>query len=419
MSAQGPRHGIWLRLGLVGAAAAGFALAWLRYDKRQASSPAAEPLHRGGAMAGRGFDAEFILHETLPAAPEPVAINPRPLLIAAVLALIGMAAFLVWAPKSAAGGWLIAFVFWSGIPIGSVVALMIHTLTGGHWGHRFAAVFVPTAAAVPLIAVLLIPMLAVPGAFYSWIGGSGGAAPDVAHLYLNTPFYIGRSLIALAGWALLGLLLPRLAGTPALLLAGGGLVFHGFIIGVIGLDWILSVEPPFVSTSFGASLAFTQLASAFAWALVLAPGTHDDTGVGDLGGLLLATLLGITYVNFMALLVIWYGDLPHRVIWFVHRDHFPWTLIGGLAFVFGSVVPIFALFLARIRGSRTALRSVGAITLAGIALYDAYLVAPAFGTLALGAALFGIVAMGALLTVFSATAGCQPGFYRWRATRGR
>ena len=38
---------------------------------------------------------------------------------------------------------------------------------------------------------------------------------------------------------------------------------------------------------------------------------------------MLAVTLGLTYIDFMAVLVIWYGNLPDKVDWFVapHRDH--------------------------------------------------------------------------------------------------
>lgn len=340
-------------------------------------------------------------------------IHPGPPLLLAACALIGMLVLMVFDPKSAAGGWLIAFVFWSGIPLGSLLAMLIHQLTGGRWGIRFAPAFLPAAAAVPLFAVLIIPVLLALPTFYPWAAGAQTASSDVLHWYLNTPFFIARSLLALCGWTLLAFV-PGLAGWPGVLLAALGLCFHALAISAIGLDWILSLEPVFFSTSFGASLAFTQLAQAIAWALLVSPASEHDLSLADLGGLLLATLLGITYLNFMAVLVIWYGDLPRRVFWFVHREGL-WMLIGTLAFVIGSVIPILALFLQRIRSSRSGLRAVSTITLVGIALYDAYLIGPPFGPGSLGAALLAILAIGALLTASVGTSWCQARYYGWKA----
>jgi hypothetical protein len=194
----------------------------------------------------------------------------------------------------------------------------------------------------------------------------------------------------------LSVLVPRAAARRGLLTAGIGMVLFGVMISVVAIDWFLSLAPPFVSSSFGASVGIMQLITAMAWAALLAPEPPLDPVVGDVGGLLLAFLLGITYVDFMALLVIWYGDLPHKEFWFVERDHFPWSAIAAGWFVLGSVGPILALFLSRIRNSRGALRVVAASVLAGSTLYIAYLVAPQFGAFALIPAALAIVAIGLL-----------------------
>jgi hypothetical protein len=342
----------------------------------------------------------------------------RPALGVGAIALAGMVILLVVAPRAAAGGWLIAFVFWSGIPIGSLAALLIHTLTGGRWGERFTHVFAPTAATIPLLIVLAIPILAALPAFYPWAAGPSSAPQGVAGLYLNAPFFMVRTLLALIGWGVLAFAVPRLTGTLAIVVAGAGLVFHGLAVTAVGIDWILSLEPPFISTSFGATLAFAQLASAFAWALVLSP-AEDRSPVADLAGLLLAALLGLTYINFMALLVIWYGDVPSRVFWFVERDEWPWTWIAVLAFGLAAVIPIFALFLQRVRRSQRALRVVGIIALVGIATYDAYLIAPAFGPLALGAAMVALIAIGALLVACLGLSWAGPALSRRTSSHAR
>jgi len=343
---------------------------------------------------------------------------PATALLVAIAALIGLGLFLVLAPKAAAGGWLAAFLFWSGIPLGSLLLMMIHALTGGRWGARFAPEFITAAAALPLMALLSIPILAALPAFYPWVFGHGGAHPDVHRWYLNAPFFIARTALAFAGWSALAFLLPRLAGSAQTIVAGLGLIFYGVSISVVGYDWVLSLAPPFVSSSFGATLAFAQLASALAFTAIAAR-DDGDPAFGDLGGLMLAALLGLTYVNFMALLIVWYGDLPERVQWFVDRTQAPWTVLAVLAFMLGAIIPILALFLSRWRRSPQALRAIGLIALTGIALFDACLVGPAFDPLALGAAAVAAIAIGALLVAFMATPWAQSPLRHWRARHGR
>ncbi len=328
-----------------------------------------------------------------------MALRIGGMLLAALSAGVALVALAIFAPREAAAGWLIGFLFWSQIPVGSLVLLMIHTLTGGRWGFVLRPVLAPATAAVPWLFVAIVPVFIAVPALYPWAQHAGVIKPDVAAHYLNTPFFIGRSLIALAVWSALSLLLRRAQLRAGLLTAGIGLFLYGVTLSSVAVDWFLSLEPPFVSSSFGASVGIMHLVTAMAWAALLCPKTESGPTVGDIGGLLLAFILGVTYVDFMAYLVIWYGDLPHESFWFVSREPMPWPALAGAWFVLGSVLPILALLLARVRNSRFALRLVGLSVLVGSLLYTVWLVAPAFGAAALVPTLLAVVVIGAVQTL--------------------
>jgi hypothetical protein len=317
---------------------------------------------------------------------------------AAFVAAAGAAVLLVVAAvfdaKAAAAGWLIGFAFWAQILVGCLALLMIHRLTGGRWGELAAPIIGPTAAAMPLLIVLAIPLFIAIPALYPWSHHPDAIKPDVLSYYLNTPGFIVRTVLALAGWTALAILLPRNAGARGRLLAALGLVFHAVVISSVSIDWYLSLEAPFTSSSFGASVAISSLVAALAWTAVLAQAPAGDPAIGDLGALLLATVLGITYIDFMAVLVIWYGDLPREEAWFVARDRLPWSALAAAAFILVSLLPILALLLSRVRNASKPLRAVGLGILVGLACYDAYLIAPQSGALALLSGLVAIVAIG-------------------------
>jgi len=266
---------------------------------------------------------------------------------------------------------------------------------------------------VPLLVLLAVPVfLAIP-ALYPWTQHPPPVKPDVLSLYLNRPAFIVRSLVAFAGWTAFAFLLPRMGGGRGQLLAALGLVFHAVVISSVSIDWYLSIEAPFTSSSFGASVAVSSLMAALAWAAVWMPASEDDPAIGDVGALLLATILGITYIDFMAVLVIWYGDIPREVSWFVARDHLPWSVLAVAAFALGAVIPTLALIQSAFRNRRRPLRVVGVITLIGIMAYDAYLIAPPMGTAALAPALLAIIGIGLLVIgVASFLARRAPSFAR-------
>jgi hypothetical protein len=304
--------------------------------------------------------------------------------VAAVPVLAGIVAWAIVDPRTAATGWLVGFVFWAQILLGSLSLMMIHRLTSGRWGEIIAPVMEPAVRAVPWLFLLVIPLfLAIP-VLYPWARHSPLVKPDVLSLYLNQPAFMVRSSLALAGWSAFAIVLARGGASRAqVLTAALGLLFHAVAISSVSIDWYLSLEAPFTSSSFGASIAVCSLVAALAWAAVWMPVRETDPAIGDVGALLLATVLGLTYIDFMAVLVIWYGDLPREEVWFVTRDRLPWTAMAACAFALGAVFPILALIQSRFRNHRRPLRAVGVVTLIGIAVYDGYLIAPRSGALAL------------------------------------
>jgi hypothetical protein len=324
-------------------------------------------------------------------------------ILLAATAGIALLVLAIIEPKQTGAGWLIGFLFWSQIPIGSLVLSMLHNLTGGRWGWILRPTLATTAAAIPWLFVAIVPVFVAAPLIYPWTHHIAVVKPDVASDYLNIPFFIGRSVIALAVWSVLAMLIRRAGSRHALLTAALGMLLYGITISSVAIDWFLSLEPPFISSSFGASVGIMQLIAAMAWAVLLAPESEGDPVVGDLGGLLLAFVLGITYVDFMALLVIWYGDLPSKTFWFVERDHLPWSALAAAGFFFGSLLPIASLLLGRIRRNRFALRVVASSVLVGSLLYTVYLVAPPFGAACLIPAALAVIAIGVLQTVVTSS----------------
>jgi hypothetical protein len=320
-----------------------------------------------------------------------MTVGRRAALPIAAVAAVALAVAAVIAPRQAAAGWLMGFVYVSLFPLGSLGWLLIHRLTGGCWGEALRPVFAPAAACIPLLAILFVPVVLAMPALFPWAAGASVAKPDVAHLYLNDTLFVLRAVIAFIGWSTLAILLPLVRGR---LLAAFGLIFYAVTVSFTGIDWVLSTEPMFMSTSFGAALAVTQLLAVLAFAALLAPGELALGARRDLGGLMLAVVLGLTYIDFMAVLVIWYSDLPDKVSWFAERTAAPWRWMAVAAFIFGSALPILLLLLARVRASRTALRLVAGCILAGLALYDGYLLAPVYGVWSLATAVLATVALG-------------------------
>ena len=109
------------------------------------------------------------------------------------------------------------------------------------------------------------------------------------------------------------------AGLGSRLLAGLGLAFFGLTISLVAVDWYLSLDPHYVATAFAAMIAIQQLLAALAVTALIGPPAIEGKVAGDIGGLMIATLLGVVYLEFMTFVVAWYGDLPDKAAWFLKR----------------------------------------------------------------------------------------------------
>lgn len=307
---------------------------------------------------------------------------------AAILALVSLLVALT-ATSLFARGWLCAFVFISMVPIGSLALLMTHGITGGRWGADLAPVLVPAARSIPFLFIAVLPVLVLRPLIYQW----SGVAPDVARFYLNPPLFDIRTLVALAIWSLLAWRSVWLRP----LYSGLGLVVHMILVSLVPADWVMTIQPGSTSAGFGLGFGIEQIFASLAFAALLAPQGDDPRANRDLAGLLLSALLGTVYFLYVQFLIIWYGNIPQKVHWFVVRAGGAWPWMAFAGFVAAAAIPFLGVLNRDVRASPRALRVLGAFVLAGIALHVAWMTAPAFGALVLTTALLGCAAIGVFL----------------------
>jgi hypothetical protein len=295
-------------------------------------------------------------------------------LLVAVEALLALFGLLV-PIKILLRGWLVAFAIWSLCPVGSMTLLLIHRLTGGEWGRAAAPMLRPAAALIPLVALAFVPILFGLADIYPWAADPSAIPADVARWYLSEPSFAVRAVIALAGWSVLGVVFA--GGIGSRLLAGLGLAFFGLTVSLVAVDWYLSLEPHYVSSAFAAMIAIQQLLAALAVVALVGTPLIEGKVAGNLSALLIATLLGVLYLELMSFVVAWYGDLPEKAAWFLKRAGSGWIVILTVAIALGAVLPFGMLLVNAIRRSRQGLRVVGSLVLFGSALHMLWLLVPA------------------------------------------
>lgn len=307
---------------------------------------------------------------------------------------LGLAALFCVTSPAVAQGWLVAFVFWSSIPIGSLVVLLIHRLVGGEWGEVFGPTLFSAASMTPLVMLAILPVVLNLPAVFPWAASPQSLPAGLNRLYLNEPFFLARAVLALGGWSILALMIAQERCTT--LVAALGLAFYGLMISLVAIDWILSTEPRFVSSAFAAGIALQQILAAFAWAAFMGPETTGSRAAGDLGSLLIAALLGVVYIDLMSYIVAWYGDLPVQAEWYLRRMSGAWGWTIATAVILGAIIPFALLVKSDFRRNWKVLRVVGALILVGIWLHLAWLTAPTFASGWLTAAIVGLVVLAIL-----------------------
>lgn len=292
-----------------------------------------------------------------------------------------------------ARGWLSAFVLVSMIPIGSLTLLLVHAISGGRWGAELAPALAPAARCIPLLFVAFMPILIFRSSIYDWHAIE--LEPDVLRYYLNPGFFDARTLIALTIWS-------ALAWAPAWrtpLFAALGLVIHLILMTFVPADWVLTIPPASTSAGFGLGWGIEQILAAAAFAAILAP-TPAPRPNRDLAAIIVASLLGTVYFIYMQFIIIWYGNVPERVKWYVARAAHGWPAVALAAFMIGAALPFLATLSPHVRREASGLRVVGILIIAGIGLHVAWLTTPAFGATALVPAAAAVVLMALGLALF-------------------
>ena len=140
------------------------------------------------------------------------------------------------------------------------------------------------------------------------------------------------------------------------MLSGGGLVAYGLTITFASFDWLMSLEPHWFSTIYGVLIMGGQGLSGDGVShhgdrLAQPPAAAARTWscrryLHDLGNLLLAFVMLWAYFSFSQYLIIWSGNLPEEIAWYLHRLQTGWRAIGLTLVVFHFVIP-FCLLLSR------------------------------------------------------------------------
>ena len=266
--------------------------------------------------------------------------------------------------------WLVAYLLFLGISLGSMAMVMIQHLSGGTWGV-FRRVFEASTRTIPYLVILFLPVLLGMTSLYVWTHDDHVRADEVLRhksIYLNIPFFIGRAVFYFAVWIGLSVVLNRLSArqdtgdlavnSTIQRVSGGGLVLYALTVTFAGIDWIMSINPHWYSTLFGflmmggqglAALAFTIVISTFLVKHEPMDALLKPAHFHDLGKLMFAFVMLWAYFNFSQFMLTYAANLVEEIPYMVTRTTHGWQYLALFLITFHFFVPWLLLLSRRIK----------------------------------------------------------------------
>jgi len=298
--------------------------------------------------------------------------------------------------------YLIGYIFWLGVPLGSMGLMMVHHLSGGAWGVVIRRIFEASSRTLPLLAILFLPIVFGMHSLYPWTDEAYVANDHILRekaLYLNRPFFLARAVVYFASWIGLATLLSqwslqqdggdRTAARKMQFLSGGGLVLYGLTITFAAVDWVMSLDPHWFSTMTGFLFMGGQGLIALAFVVIVAttlarraPMDHVFKAVHfhDLGKLMLAFVMLWAYLNFSQFLIIYSGNLAEEVPYYVWRLQGGWQYVALVLVALHFALPFSMLLSRDLKRNASRLIAVASLVIVMRLLDYIFFVSPEFST---------------------------------------
>ena len=296
--------------------------------------------------------------------------------------------------------YLYAYLYWLGITLGSLALALLYGMVGGNWGMVIRQISEAASKTLWLVALLFVPVVFGLRYLYPWARPDLVAAdPLLQHksMYLNIPFTVGRAILYFGVWAFLIWSHVRRSSAPPAddpeerrriqRFSAIGLILYFLTMTFASIDWVMSLQPDWLSSVYGMLIIAGQALSAFAFAIALLPFLVKQEQLAavitprhyrDLGALLLTTVMLWAYLGFSQYLIIWYGDLPREVTWYISRTTGGWEWIGLVVILLQFFLPFSILISLRAKQNPRVLAAIASLIIV-IRLGDWFWeVAPAF-----------------------------------------
>jgi hypothetical protein len=308
----------------------------------------------------------------------------RALMVGMVFSLIAAAlAFADHSINHVLRGWLLGLTLTFGWAVGGLALLMVQYVTGGKWGLLLRRPLEAMSRTLPLVFVYWLVIAFEMKKLYLWarIGDASAAlkagwineiqahAIEFKRPMLNPTAFVVTSVVCFLIWGLytwrlnaLGLKrdLDSPANTPMWIkklenISGPGILIYSLTMTACVIYWVMSLDVTWYSSVYGLLFLVGQGYQVLALGIIVSIGLSKDepfktilrqTEQHDLGKFTFAFVMLNIYLAFSQFLIIWSGNLPEEIPWYLDRFQGGWGVIITLDFIFHWLIP-FTLLLSR------------------------------------------------------------------------
>ncbi len=279
--------------------------------------------------------------------------------------------------------WLLGLMLTFGFAVGGLALLMVQYVTGGKWGLLLRRPLEAMSRTLPLVFIYWVVIALSMKRLYIWAAVSDVSAAlksgwinevqahaiEFKRPMLNPGAFIWVSLLCFAiwwfyTWRLNDLGLKRDAASPDTTpkwikqfenISGPGIVVYAITMSAAAIYWVMSLDPTWYSSVYGLLFLVGQGYQVLALGILIAISLSEaepfktilrTTEQHDLGKFAFAFVMLNIYLAFSQFLIIWSGNLPEEIPWYLDRFKGGWGVIITLDFIFHWLIP-FTLLLSR------------------------------------------------------------------------
>ncbi|MDR3755095.1 MAG: hypothetical protein P4K93_16725 [Terracidiphilus sp.] len=320
------------------------------------------------------------------------AWKSRALVIGAIFAVIAVILGFLGQAEDGLGwdhflrAWTLGTMLTWGLAVGGLALLMVQYCSGGKWGLLLRRPLEALSRTLPVIFVYWLVIALFMKRLYLWAqfttAGDTAAALkngvlteiqahciDFKRPMLNADMFWGVSLLCFAIWVYYAVRLNALAlqreadapeNTPYWIkkfenISGPGIIIYSITMTACAIYWVMSMDVTWFSSVYGLLFLVGQGYLVLAFCIIVAISLSKaepfktilrQTEQHDLGKLTFAFVMLNIYLNFGQFLIIWSGNLPGEINWYLDRIRGSWGIVITLDFIFHWVIP-FSMLLSR------------------------------------------------------------------------